>query len=121
MQLRRGYQITLISSGSTENINLLVVLAGIESKFENWPNHYGLKQGKLRSILYTIHPYPNFHGVTYTTHPHSYLAPTYYFMITYYDFAMHKPKIHVLILGSGSLILMVASAYLPVPHRCLWH
>ena len=43
MQLQRGYQIKLISSGSTENINLLVVLAGIESKFENWPNHYGLK------------------------------------------------------------------------------
>ena len=80
MQLQRGYQMKLISSGSTENINLLVVLAGIESKFENWPNHYGLKYGKLRSILYTIHPYPNFHEVTYSTHPHSYLAPTYYFI-----------------------------------------
>ena len=32
-----------ISSVSTENNNLLVVFAGIESKFENWPNHYGLK------------------------------------------------------------------------------
>ena len=32
-----------ISSGSTENNNLLVVFASIESKFENWPNHYGLK------------------------------------------------------------------------------
>ena len=34
-----------ISSGSTENNNLLVVLVDIELKFENWPNHYGLKIG----------------------------------------------------------------------------
>ena len=74
-----------ISSGSTENNNLLVVLAGTESKFENWPNPYGLKLGKLRSILYTIHPYPNFQGVTYKTYPGSNLAPTFLYAISNYD------------------------------------
>ena len=49
-----------ISSGSTENNNLLVVLAGTESKFENWPNSWVARdvtknQTKKLSILLSFY------------------------------------------------------------------